>query len=567
MTTILDYYKYSLLATAAYVRTEGSNDAGDFVLAASNADDNRLPLSIAQYLFVQNSPYGNGDVFWKILHYYGSDATNDPVARKDKTGFGATLLQQGNEKVLAIRGTEPFEDDKVDLLQADMGAIGVLGVSLPQAVSMVNLIMRLQADTDDAKVPQLTIKTTLTRETERAVALSGTIKVVDELDEVRYEPVTVYIDFDITYTGMGLEKIDAGEKIRVTGHSLGGHLAVLAARLFPDFVDAEVVVFNSPGFDAETASGAFVPTSTVIDNLADGLGDGVANYIDPIAHKLTDELVGLFRNSLLPTAAEDFARLEITSLVSENLAPGDDASLVSSQITNQAALGDSILVATEANSHVIEPLTDSLALQALIATMNSILSLEDMRALLLASADADNISEERLTEGLFRLFLEDEKFLSARIVDQANPQNNGLPIYESENLIISDAIGPIDNLGWVQKGALDARDAFYDAVLRIEQAIQKGGGNYFLTSLAQDTATQLENLSRGNDAIGFRYALMMLNPFAVVGDHSLYNPHNENGELDLYDPQTGKGEITGQWIEDRAAMLTHVADSYNKCNS
>ena len=35
MTTILDYYKYSLLATAAYVRTEGSNDAGDFVLGSA----------------------------------------------------------------------------------------------------------------------------------------------------------------------------------------------------------------------------------------------------------------------------------------------------------------------------------------------------------------------------------------------------------------------------------------------------------------------------------------------------------------------------------------------------
>jgi len=50
MATIQDYYKYALLATAAYVRTEGSTDAGDFVAAASTEDANRLPLSIGQYL-------------------------------------------------------------------------------------------------------------------------------------------------------------------------------------------------------------------------------------------------------------------------------------------------------------------------------------------------------------------------------------------------------------------------------------------------------------------------------------------------------------------------------------
>ena len=105
MNNIGDLYKYALLATASYVRTGGSTDTGDFIDAASAADENRLPLSIAQYLF--DPPAGSSVTPWTIAYYHGSDNTTDPFSSESKSGFAATLFQKDGENVLAVRGVEP----------------------------------------------------------------------------------------------------------------------------------------------------------------------------------------------------------------------------------------------------------------------------------------------------------------------------------------------------------------------------------------------------------------------------------------------------------------------------
>jgi len=50
--------------------------------------------------------------------------------------------------------------------------------------------------------------------------------------------------------------------------------------------------------------------------------------------------------------------------------------------------------------------------------------------------------------------------------------------------------------------------------------------------------------------LAYRYALLKLNPFAVLGVD--YTAQNANGELDLYDPATGQGSLTEQWLTDRS---------------
>jgi hypothetical protein len=112
--TIVDFYKYAHFATAAYVRAgllSPLDPEYQSKFATLARDQARLPLSIAQYLFAPTDEFPNPDV-WRILQYYGSDNTNDSIAKADRSGFAATLFQQGTEgeKVLAIRGTEPFAD-------------------------------------------------------------------------------------------------------------------------------------------------------------------------------------------------------------------------------------------------------------------------------------------------------------------------------------------------------------------------------------------------------------------------------------------------------------------------
>jgi pimeloyl-ACP methyl ester carboxylesterase len=548
MATILDYYKYALLSTAAYVRL-GSNslDGTTFAVQAANPNQagGRLPLSIARYLFDSGyANYGSRTV-WIIANYYGSDNTADPIASEDTTGFGATLFAQGTEKVLAFRGTEPLEDVidgnrlGVDLLQADLAAIGLLGMSLPQAVSMVNYMMRLTADLSDGSVPQLHVQTSFERISSRSVAAQA------------LDGRTIFIDFFTTFDGVGLDQIKPGDTVRVTGHSLGGHLALLAARLFPGLINSEVVVFNSPGFDPSTAN--FIPdfiTDIVVPDLAREMGP-VASLLDGSAHKLTDELVGLFRSSLLPHAATSFSGLIIIGLESEDLAPGDDNSYVSSFLSNQQVLGVQTHVATEPNSHVIEPFMDALALHAILQRLAPELTLSDIQALLLAGSPRINRSEEGLTEALFTLFLPADRFLTGY-------DRQSQAIYRADVLPLSDGTVGRNSVRGIGKGDIEARDAFHDAILRIQRAMGDATVQPRLESLVEATAGEILLAAtnpdlESNSIIAHRYALKELNPFAIIGAN--YAPHNKNGELDPYDPVARTSSLTTRWIEDRANFL------------
>ena len=161
--TVLDFYKYSVLATAAYVRM-GSKplDGATFAAqAASSPAQERLPIALGTALF---NPPDNTTPRWNILRYYGVDNTADAIAAADKSGLGATLFARGSgattEKVLAIRGTEPTADGTVDLISADLGQIGILGLALTQVVAAVNLIQRMLA-TPGTNVDQIQIKTSI----------------------------------------------------------------------------------------------------------------------------------------------------------------------------------------------------------------------------------------------------------------------------------------------------------------------------------------------------------------------------------------------------------------------
>ena len=155
--SLIDYYKLASLATAAYVRlgedvAPGTAGAvgGATLVNRANAQG-RLPSSLAESMFLQTNSNA-----WNLVSYYGGDISDV----SDRSGFGAALFQRGSEKVLAVRGTEPDRDDNVDLVSADLGQIGILGLALTQVVSMANYVMRLRAPAGDL-VPQLSVRATI----------------------------------------------------------------------------------------------------------------------------------------------------------------------------------------------------------------------------------------------------------------------------------------------------------------------------------------------------------------------------------------------------------------------
>jgi Ca2+-binding RTX toxin-like protein len=532
---ILEYYKYAQLATAAYVRLgAGAWDGVRFAALAASKEQQRLPLSIGEYLFAPTQELPNPNP-WNIRYYYGSDNTNDPIASADLSGFGATLFQQGpnGEKVLALRGTEPFADGLADLA-VDVAQIGVLGMALSQVVSMVNLIQRLKAP-KDSLVQQISVTASYQQGPGVNIPVAST------------DGRALYLTLD-TFNGTGLGAIQAGEEITVTGHSLGGHLAMFAAWLFPEVVRADVYLYNAPGYDPSAAGMLDSPeVEAAFKAYFAGVFGAASADLSIHAQRLTNEVVqGL--DLLLLDSNASLAKFRFHNLESENLAPGDDLSLVSSWLTNQQVLGPQIPIPTEPNSHVIEPLMDALALHAVLYRLNTDLTLADNQRLLRAAAAQENRSEEAVTEALFRLLRPNETFLSSR--------TGGTPTY-GDQLATSDAIGPLDNLGWVQKGDLAARDAFHDAVLRIQQRIDDAGNlrlELLLDKSANDIILAAANPDPTNSAArAYRYALKALNPFALIGAD--YSPHNANGELDLFDAISEQGDITTPWLQDRADFL------------
>lgn len=94
------------------------------------------------------------------------------------------------------------------------------------------------------------------------------------------------------------------------------------------------------------------------------------------------------------------------------------------------------------------------------------------------------------------------------------------------------------------------RDTLYQNIANLRTMLP-AEATLQVNSLVNSDASQTANLAQTD--IAYRYALVHLNPFAVVGAD--YVNHNQNGELDLYDPQTGHGRLTGQYLEDRARFL------------
>ena len=217
--TIKSYFENAQLSQAAYafLNKELMSTPSDFI-DALRVDNNFSEAQATQFV---NQ--------YSIIH----DQQNTP------NGFSATLFKdQSDVYTLAIRGTEPTSF--TDIVLTDFGDIGGDGIALKQAVDLFNYYQKLTTDINSQAMQLEPYEGIFAPPAGTPVQVISTGNGPAALPRYRYLKVIDSVD--------GLGEIPPDAKINVTGHSLGGHLALILARLDPNHIN-EVYTYNAPGFD------------------------------------------------------------------------------------------------------------------------------------------------------------------------------------------------------------------------------------------------------------------------------------------------------------------------------
>ncbi|MSQ68323.1 MAG: hypothetical protein EXR83_09040 [Gammaproteobacteria bacterium] len=479
-------FKYAIAANLSYAFWPQRQPLSAADLAAAALDAQLISPAWAARVF--------NDWGWKV--------PAAGIAPNDATGFAANLLVTPDEQILTIRGTE-FSDSALDIVRAllpgqqlseasildffgaDLVDIGGLGLALGQATSLLNYVLRTAAPSGSS-VPQYVLQRASAFELLPSPVPSGRVSL--SFSEPGAAPLRHYFWFDAHPTsGLGLLGPDL--PVTVTGHSLGGHLAVLALRVFPQ-VFAQGVAFNAPGFDR--------------------IGSA----------QLTDAFVA--RAALLGASAPapDFHGLagRLSNIVSESSSHDNDVAIIPSALTGFARLPAPILVRTELNSHGMDPLMESLAVLATLESLGPDLSPAALEAIFDAAATQPEASIEQLVSGL------------ASVLDRRRAFT---------------ALG-VSWIGYSDDAAVfSARNALQDALLPIQQGFATHPSARLVSLLETDPA-MLAGLAL--ESAAHRYALREFNPYAVVGDDTLYTQR-------ISAPQLAAGQTSAAEWADRAQMF------------
>ena len=495
MNTIQNLFQQAQLAEAAYANLAGMNisTTAQAIKDALTDPDLGGGFSTAQAsAFVTH---------WRVVDQYTASGL---FGITDGSGFSATVFESidnPGQYSIAMRGTAGATD-----LMADAGDVLTDGLALDQIVDMYNYWQSLnhnlgytayKLETQLAETVQLT---TLWAQ----VAIPGaSIYAKGAYDAYRAELQNAGLIVDMGPLGPSVRKLIPGDSVVLL---TGTPLAVGSGKLIGvSTVDASG---HSLGGHLAMAFSRLFPTSTSDVVAVNGAGFDLSN----------GNVNTLFRQL---NGAAGFDANKITNVVGTaamNLVSQDWLFLQQpagrNEIYTEDGLGNTF-------GHGSSQMTDSLALYNLFATLDPTLNsnptngIQTITDILKASSNIAANSLESAVSALGKLFL------------------------------VNGAAGFNGNEFGTN------RDLLYTALKDITAALPAGG--LTLCDLSVFNAAQIASVAQSN--IAYRYALLNLTPFALVGNDAVYAPHNTAGELDLYNSATHTGTITDQYLKDRSAFL------------
>lgn len=446
MATIAAYFEQAQLSMAAYALD----------LQRGMSDSFQRQAYVAALI---NKGMSDTQAAEFVKTYTVVDQFTDP-----STGFSATVFDKSDVKYIAIRGTEGFTFAGAQDWLTNVLDVSAEGIAVRQGLALFNYLQRLYG------------------------ALNS------EVVQYFYDPTTRTIG---TTTGTANGLLSGQAPLSVTGHSLGGHLAMMMSRLAPGLVSS-VYTYNAPGFDTAIRTNQFPLTS-------EGFFSALLNAPSPVTGPF-----GTSWNSGI------MVHLNVESDVVHDIGniPGIQ-NIIFSESANQGAF----------DAHLKEPIADSLSLYDLFAKIDSALNTTDpavgigkITEILKAASNQPAFSLEAALDALRILFKD------------ATVQN-------------------------VTQTATDGRESFYQNLY--DTAFQNRISAYTdLLSVEPLVGKDAATIEAGASTdVAYRYALKTLNPFAVLGEAGIYDQFNQNDELDLYDTVNRTGTLTAEWIADRAAFL------------
>ncbi|MCU7920929.1 MAG: hypothetical protein KZQ95_21615 [Candidatus Thiodiazotropha sp. (ex Epidulcina cf. delphinae)] len=219
---VIDGLHNALLSEASYVDFSNVTNDQSYISALVNKDFSQVQAED----FVTH---------WRIAHHQPNT----------DTGFSATIfesLDNPGDYVFAMRGTEPTAQWGIDITLADIADIGADGIALKQGIDLFNYYQRLIAPSGSDATQYAVYEGILPP----PQGITEYIQ-LDEGSGAVSAPRYRYLVSADSAAGLGVIP-SATSTFDVTGHSLGGHLALIMSRLDPNRV-GEVYTYNAPGFD------------------------------------------------------------------------------------------------------------------------------------------------------------------------------------------------------------------------------------------------------------------------------------------------------------------------------